>query len=73
MPMLVRSNAALAAGKYSLKKYHNHKYNIDRRSPARTAYKNRNSSKNQNSKENEVDLMMIYESLSFHIEHLSYN
>ena len=41
----------------------------------RTAYKNRDRqySKNRDSKENEVDLMMIYESLSFHIEHLSYN
>ena len=41
--------------------------------PDRTAYKNRDRCKNRDSKENEVDLMMIYESLSFHIEHLSYN
>ena len=39
----------------------------------RTACKNRNSSKNRDRCENEVDLMTIYESLSFHIEHLSYN
>ena len=39
----------------------------------RTAYKNRDRCKNRDSKEDEVDLMMIYECLSFHIEHLSYN
>ena len=39
----------------------------------RTAYKTRDRCKNHDSKENEVDQMMIYESLSFHIEHLSYN
>ena len=36
----------------------------------RTAYKNRDRSKNCDSKENEVDLIIIYESLSFNIEHL---
>ena len=41
--------------------------------PDRTAYKNRDRCKNRDSKGNEVDLMMIYESLSFHIEHLSYS